>query len=128
MHLEVVSFGVGLLGVFCPSLTGVNVKAFRFLKVQVYGCASCSTSDMYLLLKMQKLTPAIPLVLLKNILVSTKDSWDLLGRITTKCNSISVCQVFLLLEMCDSLGGSQFLGDWYFRDVLSRDQGKLDLS
>lgn len=121
-------YGVGLLGVFCPSLTGVNVKAFRFLKVQVYGCASCGTSNMYLLLKMQKLTPTIPLVLLKNILVSTKDSWDLLGRITTKCNSISVCQVFPLLEMCDGLGGSQFLGDWYFRDVLSRDQGKLDLS
>lgn len=83
---------------------------------------------MFLLLEMQKLTPSIPLVLLKNTLVSTKESWDLLGRITVKCNSIDVCKVFSLLEMCDGLGGSQFLGDWYFTDVLCRVQGKLDLS
>lgn len=104
-------------------LTGVNDKFFRFLKVQVCGCAS-GTSNMYL----QKLTPTISLVLLKNILVSTKESCDLQGRITVKHNSISVCKVFVLLELCDGLGGSQFLGDWYFREVLGRDQGKLDLS
>ena len=83
---------------------------------------------MRLLLKMQKLTLAVPLVLLKNSLVSTKEGWDLLGRITVKCNSVSVCQVFSSLEMRHSLGGSQSLGDWDFREVLSRDQGKLELS
>lgn len=98
-------YGLGLSGVFCPSLTGVNVKVFRFLKVQVYGCASCGTSNMYLLLKIKKLNPTIPLVLLKNTLVSTEESWDLLRRITVKHNSISVCKVFSLLEMCDGLGG-----------------------
>lgn len=90
MHLDI----VGLLRVFCPLLTGVSVNVFRFLMVQVCGCASCGTSNMYLLLKMQKLTPTIPLVLLKNILVSTEESWDLLGRITVKHSSISVCKVF----------------------------------
>lgn len=58
---------------------------------------------------------------------STEESWGLLGRITVKHNSINVCKVFSLLEMCDSLGGSQFLGHWYFRDVLGRDQGRLEL-
>lgn len=106
----------------------MNIKVFRFLKVQVYGRASWGTSNMYLLLKMQKLTPTIPLLLLKNILVRTEESWDLLGRITVKCNSIGVCKVFSLLEMCRGLGGNQFLGDWYFRDVLCRVQCKLDLS
>lgn len=105
---------LGFHGFFCFSLTGAKNRMSKFLdswKVQVYGCASRGTSYMYLLLKMQKLTPTIPLVLLKIIPVSTKESWHLLGRITVKCNSISVCQVFSLLEMCDGLGGSESLGD-----------------
>lgn len=83
---------------------------------------------MCLLLKMQKLTPTLPLLLLKNSPVSTKEGWDLLGRITPKCNSISVCQVFSPLEIHCNMGGGQSLGDWDFREVLSRDQGKLELS
>lgn len=88
-------YGVGLLGVFCSLLTGMNVKVFKFLKLKVYGCVSCGTSNMYLLLKMQKLTPDIPLVVLKYILVSTEESWDLLVNTTllvsVRCFPFSRC-------------------------------------
>jgi len=76
----------------------------------------------------QKLTPPVPLVLLKHSIVGTREGWDLLGAIPVKWNGVCVCQVLSPLEVRRGLRGSRSLAYWDFREVLSGDLGKLKLS
>lgn len=94
-------YGVGLLGVFCSLLTGMNVKVFKFLKLKVYGCVSCGTSNVPAA-KDAETYSCHPFGTTEIYPCQHRRKLGFAG----KYNTISVCKVFSLFEMYDSLGGS----------------------